>query len=188
MLNFENNPNIEKLHEEEIWLYKNFLSKEEVSEIYDVCKNLNEESWHGEELSDHTIEFYNGRTSKRVFELLPVKEKIESLVQGYEVTPGESFARMFPEDTMHEHEDSCGEEGTTDTDMNNTCAITEYGCVVYINNDFEGGELYYPKLGLSYTPSAGDLVIHGSRIKHGVAEVKSGMRYVYPTFLYRRGN
>jgi predicted 2-oxoglutarate/Fe(II)-dependent dioxygenase YbiX len=53
-----------------------------------------------------------------------------------------------------------------------------------LNDDFEGGELYYPDLNLSYTPSAGDLVIHGSRITHGVAEVKSGIRYVYPSFLY----
>jgi hypothetical protein len=184
MLNFSDNPNIEKLHEEEIWVYRNFLSKEEISEIYRLCKSLEEDSWHAEGGSDNTIEFYNGRTSRRISELLPVKEKITSIVQGYNVTPGETFVRMFPTDTMHEHEDSCGDEGTPERDDNNTCAITRYGCVVYINDDFEGGELYYPHLNMSYTPSAGDLVIHGSRITHGVAEVKSGIRYVYPTFLY----
>jgi hypothetical protein len=185
MLNFENNPNVEKLHdEEEIWVYRNFLNQEEISEIYNVSKNLGDEAWGGD-AARHTIEWYNGRSSLIVPELFPVRNKIQDLVQGYKVTPGESLARMWPGDTMHEHEDSCGPEGTDDTDDNNTCAITEYGCVVYINDDFEGGDLYYPKLGLSYTPSAGDLVIHGSRIRHGVSEVKSGIRYVYPSFLYR---
>jgi hypothetical protein len=185
MLNFENNPNVEKLHdEEEIWVYRNFLSQEEVSNIYNEAKNFNEEFWGGD-AARHTIEWYNGRSSLIVPELIPVRKKIQDLVQGYNVTPGESLARMFTGDTMHEHEDSCGDEGTNETDDNNTCAITQYGCVVYINDDFEGGDLYYPKLGLSYTPSAGDLVIHGSRIKHGVSKVTSGTRYVYPSFLYK---
>jgi len=186
MLNFDNNPNIKKIHEEEIWVYEKFLTLEEAASLYDICKNLNNDAWNSKEVTEHTIDWYNGRTSIRISELTNIRKKIEDLVDGYTVTPGDSFARLFPGDSMHEHEDSCGEEGTTDTDMNNTCSITEYGAVVYVNDDFEGGELYYPKLDLSYTPSAGDLVIHGSRIKHGVAEVKSGMRYSFPTFLYRK--
>ena len=184
MLNFSDNVNIEKIHEEEIWVYRNFLSKEEASSLYEVCKSLKEDAWHGEGGSENTINFYNGRVTEVIPELRFVRERIASIVQGYNVTPSETFVRMFEKDTMHEHEDSCGEEGTNDRDDNGTCAITKYGCVVYINDDFEGGELYYPDLNLSYTPSAGDLVIHGSRITHGVAEVKSGIRYVYPSFLY----
>lgn len=185
MLNFENNPNFKKISDQEIWVYENFLTPEEATKIYEVAKGLDESAWQSKEVNDHTIDWYNGRTSIRVAELTDLRKKIESLVQGYTVTPGDSFARLFPGDTMHEHEDSCGDEGTTDTDMNGTCAITEYGAVVYFNDDFEGGELYYPALSLSHPPKSGDLVIHGSRIRHGIAEVKKGIRYSFPTFLYK---
>jgi hypothetical protein len=184
MLNFDQNSNIEKL-EEEIWVYKNFLSTEEVEGLLKVANNLTEEDWNS---AKNAIAWYNGKTSPALEDLKPINARIADLVApDYEPTANLSFTRMFPGDSMHEHEDTCGEDEATSNDDFGTCAITRYGVVVYINDNFTGGEIYYPSLNMSYTPVPGDLLIHGARIRHGVAEVTSGIRYAYASFLIDKG-
>jgi hypothetical protein len=52
-----------------------------------------------------------------------------------------------------------------------------WGSVVYINDDFEGGEIYYPDYEYSYKPKAGSMVLHSGNTRHGVKKVISGNRY-----------
>lgn len=61
---------------------------------------------------------------------------------------------------------------------------TPHGMVLYINDDYEGGELYYPELRIVMKPAAGDLVIHPGtpEYAHGVSPVTSGMRYATTAF------
>jgi len=56
----------------------------------------------------------------------------------------------------------------------------EYSTVVYLNDDFEGGEIYFPRLKFTYKPNKGDAVIfpcNSVDYVHGVTEVTSGTRY-----------
>jgi hypothetical protein len=56
----------------------------------------------------------------------------------------------------------------------------EYSTVVYLNDDFEGGEIYFPRLKFTYKPNKGDAVIfpcNSIDYVHGVTEVTSGTRY-----------
>jgi hypothetical protein len=50
-----------------------------------------------------------------------------------------------------------------------------YNGILYLN-DFIGGDIYYPEYNASHHPKKGDLVIHESRLIHGVREVKSDAR------------
>lgn len=61
---------------------------------------------------------------------------------------------------------------------------TPHGLVLYINDDYEGGEIYYPNLQLAIKPKAGSLVIHpgNSTYLHGVSPVTAGIRYVTTAF------
>lgn len=63
-----------------------------------------------------------------------------------------------------------------------------YGCVFYINDDFEGGQLWYPNQGVEYTPVAGEMIIHpGSReYSHGVKMVNSGLRITSSAFIHQK--
>lgn len=49
--------------------------------------------------------------------------------------------------------------------------------VAYLNEDFVGGELRFPHLGIHYKPIAGDLVVFLSIFIHLVTPVKQGERY-----------
>ena len=59
-----------------------------------------------------------------------------------------------------------------------------FGIAIYLNDDFTGGELIYPTLGLSVTPKAGSMVIHNADLKHQVFPVLKGERYSITTFVF----
>lgn len=60
-----------------------------------------------------------------------------------------------------------------------------HGVVIYINETYTGGELYYSKLGYDIKPKRGMLVIHSAAAlyEHGVREVTSGTRYGLTLFI-----
>jgi hypothetical protein len=61
---------------------------------------------------------------------------------------------------------------------------TPHGMVLYLNDDYEGGQIYYPNLEIAIKPEAGSLVMHPGTEEylHGVATVTSGIRYVGTAF------
>jgi hypothetical protein len=168
---------------DEIFLYKNFVSKEEAKGLHNACLNYPNEIWND---TVNPIEWYNNKTTSPVEEAQGLLLKIQELVKDtHNATQSLSFMRMFPGDEMHVHTDTCGDDQPTANDHFETCAITEYGVVLYLNDCFNGGEIYYPDLNLEYKPEAGDLLIHHAMISHGVKKVIEGVRYSYPTFLIK---
>ena len=58
--------------------------------------------------------------------------------------------------------------------------------VVYLNNDFLGGDIVFPLLDYTHTPEKGDAVLFLSGLRdnlHGVQRITSGVRYVMPIFI-----
>ena len=53
----------------------------------------------------------------------------------------------------------------------------EFASMLYLNDDFEGGELYIPELNFINKPKKGQLVFfRGGKYRHGVTKVTSGRR------------
>lgn len=61
----------------------------------------------------------------------------------------------------------------------------EYAAVTFLNNDFTGGELYFPDHALSIPPTPGSAIIFpgDAGYMHGVAKITAGMRYTIASFL-----
>jgi hypothetical protein len=59
----------------------------------------------------------------------------------------------------------------------------KYGVIIYLNDDFIGGDLVYPKLGSEVKPEKGMLVYHPGDEKHRVSKVISGDRYTLTSFI-----
>lgn len=70
-----------------------------------------------------------------------------------------------------EHSDNAGGENI------------KYGVVIYLNDNFEGGELIYTKSRNIINPEKGMLVCHSGDEKHSVSKVKSGNRYTLTSFV-----
>lgn len=73
--------------------------------------------------------------------------------------------KLLPEKAMGPHVDN------TKRDSNH------FICIAYINSDFEGGELIFNDLGLTYKPSDGDVILFKASLLHQVIPIKSGTRY-----------
>ncbi len=60
----------------------------------------------------------------------------------------------------------------------------DFGSIVYLNEEYEGGELYFPRLDLTVKPATGMLLAFtgGWHHEHGVLKVLSGDRLTMPAF------
>lgn len=67
-------------------------------------------------------------------------------------------------------------------------ASTDFSAVYYVNDDYEGGELYVPAIGLSVKPMANSLVLWShvwhEDMAHGVKPIISGTRFMSQGFFW----
>lgn len=82
---------------------------------------------------------------------------------------------------MHPHVDIVGyiqEEGVNVEDHLNKWS-GHLSSVIYLNDDYDGGDLYFPDHGIEIKPEAGDFITWPGNgwYQHGVKEVRNGVRY-----------
>jgi len=60
----------------------------------------------------------------------------------------------------------------------------DFGTVIYLNDDFDGGQIYWPNKGIEWNPVKGSLAVFPgtSEYLHGVRNVPNGVRYTIPSF------
>jgi predicted 2-oxoglutarate/Fe(II)-dependent dioxygenase YbiX len=64
-------------------------------------------------------------------------------------------------------------------------SVVLYSSILYLNDDYEGGEIRFTEHGVSVKPKAGTLLIFPSTdmYPHEVTEITSGTRYTFALFL-----
>ena len=87
--------------------------------------------------------------------------------------------RWFPGLEQQPHADKQLNDGSP-----NPFPTYDINSLIYYNDDFEGGELYYPQHDVVVKPKPGLAVAHPGDINylHGVKKVISGERYTTPSF------
>jgi predicted 2-oxoglutarate/Fe(II)-dependent dioxygenase YbiX/peroxiredoxin len=64
-------------------------------------------------------------------------------------------------------------------------AHRRFAVTINLNDDFEGGTLYFPEYGLrQFKPPVGGAVVFSCSLLHGVVPVRKGRRYAFLPFLY----
>jgi predicted 2-oxoglutarate/Fe(II)-dependent dioxygenase YbiX len=72
-----------------------------------------------------------------------------------------------------------------DTEGNpNEAYIVDYGSVLYLTDEYDGGEIYFPEHNIDIKPNAGTLIFFPSNnfYNHGVKEITFGKRYTSAQF------
>jgi hypothetical protein len=175
---------------EDIYLYKNFLSEEELDIVVPI-------------LDDHRVNFkynkemdgtpFENRITTEIRELAFISKRLKDLFsKEYIVNENLTINVLSVGDDWGEHSDSHDflekrkqSEMLKDGDPYEILNDSRYGIVVYFNKVEEGGELFYGGQNISYSPNPGDLVIHSAEenCKHRVNRVIKGYRYSYSNHL-----
>lgn len=94
-----------------------------------------------------------------------------------------AMVRWLPGQAQSPHADKELHEGP-DEGKPNEFPWYDLASLFYLNDDYEGGELYFPKQGVSFKPKAGAAYFFpgDKNYIHGVSEIKSGVRYTCPLF------
>lgn len=68
--------------------------------------------------------------------------------------------------------------------MNDGCSECKMSGIIYFNDNYEGGEIWFPNLNFEVKPPKGSLIYYpafGEEYRHGVRAITSGYRYAIPT-------
>ena len=177
----------------QISITEDFLTKEEAAYLISVAESVDPSTWRTEGENSPESENFVFWDDKNLFlHKLPNFDKDlilrleERAHQVYEKAYGlegrgvryvsiNIIHRFKPGHLMETHQDR-GPHYTNNDIM--------HGFVIYINDDYLGGEIYYPLKDIAIKPKARSLVIHPGteEYTHGVAVVEAGLRYTLTSF------
>lgn len=110
-------------------------------------------------------------------------EKIEHLVSSV-------FSSSVSLNTIHAQRFGVGGVGSVHSDNTNEDGsdshyeINKYAAIIYLNDKYSGGEIYFPEHDLEVKPQAGSILLFpgGKENLHGVHEITSGNRHTVISF------
>jgi|DEB0MinimDraft_12_1074336.scaffolds.fasta_scaffold15660_2 hypothetical protein len=110
------------------------------------------------------------------------QKSILDYYEEYSYPENTELVKWLPGDSMSVHSDNSWTEGNgleEKKGIDHPTKYRTYSAIFYINDDYDGGEIYFPNWGIEIKPKAGSLVIFPSNDEyvHGVKEVKNINRY-----------
>lgn len=184
---------------ENIHIFENFIDKDDLKVIQDFCPTINEwnnskESVYAEDGTClYNADYWNDRQcSSEILERLsvPVFKIIDKYIKKMQLTLEEIYGlelsprppvvmKWRPGTEQRPHADKQIEDGRP-----NAFVDYDLNSLFYYNDDFEGGDLYYPQHDIVVRPKPGLAVAHPGDINylHGVTMVTKGYRYTTPSF------
>jgi hypothetical protein len=169
----------------EIYTFLDFIPQYQCNAIIEFVESS--EEYSGTARNDENVFYYTKALliSKNLFidgliSLISdmVRIKAEELFKCNLGESGVMIAKTISGHSPEEHADSQNMDGTP----KDGCSDFHVSAVVYLNDNFEGGELVFPKIKYSYKPVAGSCIMFPSNIEysHYVASVTSGERLALP--------
>jgi hypothetical protein len=157
-------------HAEGVYEIEGFLDKEQ--RITLLSEAQQDVGWN----TSHIGNTRKSMSEEAYFNMETVYKTIETLFINVEsIIYSRDLRRLRNSEFMWPHEDG----GNPDDPRK-----IVFGIAIYLNDDFTGGELIYPTLGLSVTPRLGSMVIHKAHLKHQVFPVLERERYSITTFVF----
>jgi len=169
-----------------VYEIEDFVTVEEQREVLSYAKSLEESSWWSKDV--RVSEFFNGKIhlGEKPEVFAQIDEKVKSLFSNFYIINPISLHRHLKTNFMMPHKDYDPENKYYNPDNQPATEIVKpmYGVVIYYNDDYEGGAVNYPDLGLVHKPKARSLVLHGGSILHGTTQVTNDIvRYFSTTFI-----
>ena len=181
---------------------ENFMTEEEIVKLNNFIRN--NESWDVTEThynENGTVIYDSGYWANRVATYPTIEKQdpeipdiIEGMVARLKIEVDKFFnvdaeptspamVRWLPGQLQMPHADKELHDGP-DAGKPNDFPYYDIAGLFYINDDYEGGELYFPNQGIKFKPKAGAAYFFPGDMNyiHGVSEIKTGIRYTVPFF------
>jgi hypothetical protein len=173
-IKFKEDPNVVEIHND-IFLYKNFLDPELLSDYRNKLDSFSENDWHQHgnfEIGDHEETFWGDKCSLDVIDYVFHDPIFNFFAPNYWMYQHANFVRL-----------DSGQSSPVDDNTSfyvNDYKIADYKVALYLG-EFEGGEISFPELDFKYKPEENDLLIFkvDKTYSHETLEVTSGTRYAY---------
>lgn len=166
----------------------NFLSFEESNSILSFARSV--EQWEGG--GDH---FWSNRCLNPEYIYNNYSKEIPTLMKTIKDRLGENLKSLYGLNEIYcdtfqivrwfegmEQPPHC--DDMKDSEGTEGFHHREFGAIVYLNDNYEGGQTYYPNYNFYITPKSGTLAIHPGDIEHlhGVTKVTGSIRYTLASF------
>jgi hypothetical protein len=167
------------IYYDQIYEIENFITIEQQNKLLSIIENSSEQDWPGL-IENEFVKEDDQWGGKILFMSRDTDgwiEQIESLVQSLfnnftRINPISAIQRYLPDTGMGQHVDDGFDKKV------------KFGVVIYINDDYEGGEISYPTLEFKIKPKARSLIIHSASLPHLVEKVTGeNTRYILSTFI-----
>ena len=169
--------------------FENFISDKEIDTILSFAKTKQtwEDSgpfWNNRTLN---LEFlFNSEDHEIAIIINNIRKKIKETIQTEYGNGKEVYAdliqlvRWFPGMEQHPHADDMKNIEDSDEWFHHR----DFGAILYLNNDYEGGITFYPEYELGIVPKPGMLAVHpgDSDHIHGVTRIENSNRYTIASF------
>jgi predicted 2-oxoglutarate/Fe(II)-dependent dioxygenase YbiX len=168
-----------------IVIKENFITKEHLVKIISYCRSAKE--WESQSNlgtdSIHTPELIE-KNSPEIFSIM--QEYVDAVQHEVQYKFGRFLEKTKPGIRKWNTGENQGvhADGETADGWPGFNYIVDYGSIIYLNEDYEGGELFFPKYNIHMKPQPGTLIFFPSTnmYAHGVTEVTDGVRYTSPHF------
>jgi hypothetical protein len=163
----------------DIYEIEDFVTVSEQENILNFCKKLEEDQWWIVPSYDKTFKegFFYGKqyNGDKPLVFKDIETRMNSLFDSDSYFSTLALQRYKKDESIEAHRDYW----IYDLDYH-----MRYGICIYYNDDYEGGELDYPDLGITYKPKARSLVMHGGNITHQSLPVSNdALRYFSTSFV-----
>lgn len=168
---------------DKVTVIEGFLPKEDNDIIYEYCKNVQNWSFDDPNHDKRCTVMISDSKAQYIYEKM--FNKIASMCGENEVYVAHNVIQKYIYDPTKEFPFSIHADANGYSERSKH--ITR-SAIYYVNDDFTGGELFYPNKNLEIKPKPGMLVMHPptEEYKHGVKTITSGYRYVFVGFFYEK--
>lgn len=188
---------------DDVTVVEDFLSKEEIDYLFNIMSKLSQEDWE-KEYMDNLPSFCMQKFGRDDVENLVAEGKFEITQnwkdKNYNIGKDEIYRKIHNRlnslvESANEKFELSGlatiqrmQEGVelkAHTDQDTDPSI-RYATIIYLNDDYKGGELFFFNKDLDLRPKPGSLVIFpgNKEFNHGVRHVQEGpIRYVIVGFI-----
>jgi hypothetical protein len=176
--------------EEELHLLNSFIRE---NESWDVTQtHYNEDGvviydsnyWEDRVATATTLDRVDPRISQTIINMqLRLKERVDSFFNLDAKPTSPAIVRWLPGQLQMPHADKELHEGEH-RGKPNDFPYYDIAGLFYINDDYKGGELYFPNQGIQFKPKAGAAYFFPGDMNyiHGITPIESGIRYTVPFF------